>query len=560
MGVDDLSSARIDCEDQSQVKKCICFVTICLIIGEIISTTILTAHESDELVVNKLFSCWIWKNDYNYNNTIYNNKSFLTMNNSKNMNDATRVIPKMLINIGIRSSGTSELANRFVEHLVPQSGLCTRYDGIHECLEYHYWDKIDNCGNVLLNNYNNKTSFVTARLLINQSINIQFDLFNDSSYYSYNYKDVKRFHMKSFCNPIDYISGWAKDYKRNISINKSFSQSNQEFIELLSNNYILFEKSPRYYLYPHISFIFANSVTLSQSKIVLFLRDPIKAFLSGFYDAITIEASKKRDENNKNKNNKDKIHNLNKFVNESMKINLMNKLIWNNIELLRIVRNDLLLPYVVNRKRNDQFKQELILQSNDELINLDEIYDKVIHVWKNTFYYQYLANPKNTNLNIRFDDKKHKKSHKFYVVRSCHIMLLLSWFKDFGYFRYFNNINNKNLRNRLKIIQAEYYFSNEEIVFNYLINWVLESQNKNKNERFSIEKQEPIHSQKLRPNIDQDEIYKISQFYYPCTAHTIHFLQTNQFRNQLIFGPFDPTLWTLALKPAGKPAIKIYNI
>lgn len=123
----------------------------------------------------------------------------------------------------------------------------------------------------------------------------------------------------------------------------------------------------------------------------------------------------------------------------------------------------------------------------------------------------------------------------------------------------YDNEKYKDLRNRFKIIQPEFYFDNEEMVFDSLMNWVVKSGNtdakNNFGKFFHIEKGEPKHFHTLRPNITQDEIYKISQFYYPCTAQTVHFLQTNPFRNQLVLGAFDPMLWTLAMQPAGKQRI-----
>ena len=47
--------------------------------------------------------------------------------------------------------------------------------------------------------------------------------------------------------------------------------------------WIFFEKTPIYVLMPHISYIMAHTMVSRGTKIVLFLRDPIKRFISGYF-------------------------------------------------------------------------------------------------------------------------------------------------------------------------------------------------------------------------------------------------------------------------------------
>ena len=135
-------------------------------------------------------------------------------------------------------------------------------------------------------------------------------------------------------------------------------------------------------------------------------------------------------------------------------------------------------------------------------------------------------------------------------------------------------------RNRFKIVQSEYFFQNLEKVSNQLNcwargynphdncrsypsmtsqSWSLTDNNakqykqykpykwvKLKNESGSVPHS---HSHRVGYNsVPKDYLYQLAQYFYPCTVHTIHFLQTlNQSR--LILGTFDPNLWQLAISP-----------
>ena len=448
--------------------------------------------------------------------------------------------PMMLVNIGTRSAGTSEFAGMINKYRHSDSALCPlivqdRDSGKlrYGCGEFHYWDG-PHCINTATINYS-KSSYVSSKLLNNS---IMFELNDNYELHiepmAYNVNIAIEFEQEIyFCNSKDYINNWINHYR--IIKHLNLTNDGVHIIKKFSNK-ILFEKSPRYYMYPHISFIFANSVSLKRSKIILFLRDPIKSFLSGYYDAATKEL-KQENEN---------------FVSKQRLDNLLNQLIFNNMHEMEFVIK-LLSRYITD---NNQFI------SNENNINNDLIdtYNKIDFFWKKYNYAHDIDTSKDSN----------DTHHKPYVFRSCHIMLLISWFKDFGYFDDNNENRNLNiLRNRFKIIQSEYYFANEEQVFTYLIKWTLLSDAtkyrkipKNieniDSTKVSFKKKTPRHSKKWRPDLSNETLDKIEHFYFPCTAHTIHFLQTNEYKKDLIYGVFDPTLWKFAMKPQGQTRMEFF--
>ena len=493
-----------------------------------------------------------------YNRTIDDANDLNDMHESGT--DTYEWLPMMLVNIGVRSSGTTELAGLIKKYVHPNSGLCGTVSWAtgkmeYKCLaELHYWDDIIHCSNSgVINSSNN--SYLNSKLS-NNSIDFSLNL-NYTPYGKYNFEKMT---TKYFCNSKNYIDNWFKHHKIILRSRPELENMNTsnlthfDIIESISSK-ILYEKSPRYYMYPHISFIFANSLLLKRSKILLFLRDPIKSFLSGYYDAATRE-SKQLQLQEKNDS----------LVSKEWLDNLLNQLIFNNMYKMKFVMESLSY-YIAN---NNQFISNTNENSTSWNLNLNlqliDTYNKIDFFWKKYNY----ANGIKKNAKYA--------NHEPYIFRNCHIMLLISWFKDFGYLNWNwkndgvrgsvdhdhdNNSKMNNLRNRFKIIQSEYYFANEEKVFNYLINWTLSGgtkyqQNANQFENISLKPRKARHSNKWRPDISNDSLHKIQHFYFPCTIHMVNFFQTNKYRDQLLYGGFDPNSWQLAMEPLGQPKLDFF--
>ena len=122
--------------------------------------------------INQTHDKW---NAINYSSysTMTNNEQILFsfMNNNFHKYDKYHDIPKILINIGVRSAGTTEFQSFITDQLkfeitcfkVKQTHLNQLNHGVLQCREAHYWDGKD-CVNVnstksIANNTNNSITY-----------------------------------------------------------------------------------------------------------------------------------------------------------------------------------------------------------------------------------------------------------------------------------------------------------------------------------------------------------------------------------------------------------------
>ena len=553
--------------------------------------------------------------------------------------------PMMLINIGVRSSGTTEFASLISHTVKYKHALCWRYESKKNklsCGEFHYWDSMTHCGYVnhhdddenQKNNINinpiNSSSYLTVYNRASVDESQQFSMFglNDDTnkfefflnqsncnissqeykhisnmignYYSdysdaYNDDDThtkkeKKFGKYGFCNPKNYIDYWYNSYNkyldgknkhfrsrhhirsryRRVHKRKSFESSSIYYDPWQYPDFqdmILFEKSPKYYLFPHISYIFANGLSFQRTKILLFLRDPIKSLLSAYYDSYS-EKNRQKKQKQKQKqlqqerstqvirrqllNGKKALNDLNINISSLLAetpTQYLRSVIWWKVHEMYSIRDKLLLPFI---SENNEFMENVIDENINFNMTLKDVYNKIDRLWKQRVY-------------------KDDEQGIVWIFRNCHIIPLISWLKDFGYINDNDDIDEddhdddyisddetflklQSLRNRFKIVQSEYYFANEEVVLNYLLRWTMNQNvdsrgnsvnNKNNNQNDKRKEYEHVwlsedkqvaHSKKLRPNTTETEIYNIANYYFPCTAHIAHFLQTNEYKYELLFG------------------------
>ena len=200
-------------------------------------------------------------------NAYSNTTSTIARSINETQSDSTNTIksvgPIMLINIGVRSSGTTELGAIIGHNFLFKTVLC-RSSKKRPCSEVHYWDRQMKDAHECFNSTFLQTNFIKQK---NETI---FKFVNKSTHISMN-------NNQSICNPNDYLQEWYNNKKVN---------------KLDLNNIILYEKTPKYYMYPHIGFIFSKHNLFKYAKILILLRDPIKSCLSNYYDEITLEYKK----------------------------------------------------------------------------------------------------------------------------------------------------------------------------------------------------------------------------------------------------------------------------
>ena len=148
-----------------------------------------------------------------------------SFNESKTDNNNKMEVPRMLINAGLRSSGTTEL-NTLMKNEFGTNTICLK-SGLHGCGEGHYWDD-------------------TKCVLVHSNTH-QFDNRSDEngSYISITVQtNLPR------CSVANYVRQFRASQKLN---GQNLSFTNDEDV-------VFFEKSPRYYLYPHIPAIFSKHI------------------------------------------------------------------------------------------------------------------------------------------------------------------------------------------------------------------------------------------------------------------------------------------------------------
>ena len=437
---------------------------------------------------------------------------------------------KMLILIGVRSSGSTEF-NSYMENEFNYDTICLTQFLRHNnetniskmsCSEPHFWDKY-NC--------------------------LQLAYFNDSLHNNNNSNNSKIWKVYTstnwyWCNAYRNVNMYNNNYfqRRNNYWWKSKTISNQ--IET-----IYYEKTPRYYLFPHIAYIYGKHNLFQRAKMFLLLRDPVKTLESIYYDQTTTQQQ--------SQSNGYKLYYQEHFLNNQM---------------FNYIKDELLAKYISHIENNQNNQNNDNIAATTQSQSLYKMYDQVERLYKNFLYIE--------GFGFHIDDVKKGKSLAF---RNCPIIPLISWFKIFDYWKYFtgdkmNKYNSNNqqrsvLNNRFIIVQSEYFFDNLETVSNRLHCWALgynpfdncttyiEDDGRNVD---GAKKYKWIHinfawraemrlfndhtSVSQKYPVPKEYVQYLAQWFTPCTKHLLHVIETIEANDaSLILGDFVPSRWKMAM-------------
>ena len=93
---------------------------------------------------------------------------------------------------------------------------------------------------------------------------------------------IKNVKYESFATILNYI------YSHDLSVSSYMKELSSLFqIDAkntsITSKYLIFEKPPKYVLYPHAAYVIANDFVPFGTKLFLFLRNPVKRLISGYF-------------------------------------------------------------------------------------------------------------------------------------------------------------------------------------------------------------------------------------------------------------------------------------
>ena len=468
-----------------------------------------------------------------------------TLKNNNFDSNRLKQLPLMLINAGMRSSGTSEF-RLFFRNELKNFTKCIKY----ACDEAHFWNNLY-CITKTTTTTTTKKMKIRSNITSNSTIDNQIDIEKTKTERAPTTTTrttmiiMNDYNENKQCNVIGYIKKFD---------NQRYNPSYFNHGRLFDKNTLYYEKTPNYYLYPHIGYLFSKHVLFEKTKIFLLIRDPIKCILSMYYDTEGKEFYKK--------------YSKNKNIQSNYNYQLYYKQHLLNNSYFNYIKDDILAKYIA-------------ITNMDVLMN---VYNRISNLYLN---YVYLY--KNGS---KFEDLKHGNSIAF---RYCPIVPLISWFKYFNIFEQLSsdsitkdaNTNTDTDRmdekQRFMLVQSEYYFNNLEDITNRLRCWAMgynpwknctfwdKGGNNKKQGRYSryindkkeykwvkfdytLKQNKQIahaHDSQYKQAVNISNYFQkyLSKWLQPCTIHTVYLLQMIKNKSSFVMfdNYFDPNLWSLAI-------------